>query len=85
MTQLMSLLAVQLGEEHPDLLLAVKQPLLQLGQDPTASPAERVAVSHWRKREREVFICGVCFITESVSSRTVCLHPGIRLSGKSLV
>jgi hypothetical protein len=41
--QLTSLLAVQLGVEHPGLLLAVKQPLLQLGQDPTASPAERAA------------------------------------------
>ena len=73
MTQLMSLLAVQLGEEHPDLLLAVKQPLLQLGQDPTASPAERVAVSHWRKRERGfhlwcLFYYRVCQLSDCVPS-----------------
>ena len=75
MTQLMSLLAVQLGEEHPDLLLAVKQPLLQLGQDPTASPSERVAVSHWRKRERErlssvvsVLLHRVCQLSDCVPS-----------------
>lgn len=43
--QLASLLAVQFGVEHPELLATMKLPLLQLGQDPTASSAERAAVS----------------------------------------
>ena len=82
LAQLCSLLAVQLGVEHPDLLAAVKLPLLQLGQDPTATTTERAAVS--------VCVCArvyyidscVCF-TESVSSWAVCLHPGIRPPGKT--
>jgi hypothetical protein len=41
--QLTSLLAVQFGVEHSELLAAMKLPLLQLGQDPTATPAERAA------------------------------------------
>ena len=43
--QLASLLAVQFGVEHPELLVAMKAPLLQLGQDPTAGVAERAVVS----------------------------------------
>lgn len=43
--QLVSLLAVQFGVEHPELLVAMKLPLLQLGQDPTATAAERATVS----------------------------------------
>ena len=48
LAQLSSLLAVQYGVDHPELLAAMKQPLLQLGQDPTASTAERAAVSPQR-------------------------------------
>lgn len=52
--QLTSLLAVQLGVDHPGLLQAVKQPLLQLGQDPTATPADRAAVSLSTDRRRNI-------------------------------
>ena len=43
LAQLASLLAVQFGVEHPELLAGVKLPLLLLGQDYTASVAERAA------------------------------------------
>lgn len=72
--QLASLLAVQFGVEHPELLAAMKLPLLQLGQDPTASSAERAAVSQPLCR-LELVPPSLCLSPGPLSPRALCLHP----------
>lgn len=74
--QMASLLAVQFGVEHPELLAAMKLPLLQLGQDPTASSAERAAVSKPLSVGRNwCHPFSVSLSPEPVSPRALCLHP----------
>lgn len=70
--QLVSLLAVQFGVEHPELLAAMKLPLLQLGQDPTASVAERATVSRPSLRGWCLVPARVCVFPQSLSALGLC-------------